>query len=172
MWVVDLGEDGHKPWLLMHHIRLEPLLNIKTKNWFYEEDLESVISCAVEDGFIACDCPGWYCSEALIYPTQVSIFMLLSEGITYQYVKFQYQISIKNGKVLKKRDRRTKRKFGALRVGRSLCGSRAGFRGGESTYLWPFSTSSEDSLYETWVSRLLLMRHPAVKARIMTVTRG
>ena len=172
MWVVDLSEDRHQPWLLMHYIRLETLLNIKTKDWLYMEDLESMISCAVEDGFIACDCPGWYCSETLIYPTKVSIFMLLSEGITYQYVKFQYQISIKNGKVLKKRDRRTNRKFGALRVGRSLCWSRAGFRGGESTYLWPFSISSEDSLYETWVSRLLLMRHPAVKARIMTVTRG
>jgi hypothetical protein len=88
---------------------------------------------------------------------------------THQYVKFQYQISIKNGKVLKKRDRRMKKKFGALRAGRSLCWSSAGFRGGESMYRWPVSTSSEDSLYDIWVSFRLLMRHPAVKARTITM---
>lgn len=100
---------------------------------------------------------------------QISNSYVMFDCNTYQYVKFQYQISIRNGNVLKKRERRTKNKLGALRAGRSFC-SRAGFRVGESMYRWPTSTSSGDPLYDTCVFFRLLMRQPAVKARTMTIT--
>lgn len=179
MRVVDSCEPDYQPRMIVQYEPLESQFDVEAESFLEMKDLQSVGSCESEDGLLADYHSCREGSEELIYPDVVNTksFFVVHNGDNIgdsanQYVKFQYQISTKNGNVFQNRLSRSNINQGFL-PSATLATMETGFSAGDDdddTELESCSTRPYSTLFSRSSCRFRtrVMSAPAVKSVTIT----